>query len=106
MTQTLIVTEDEISVVRLPADAPWPSWLPTDGFLCVTRTDAELSIVCDTAAVPDGTDPAEHGWRRLELAGPFEFTLTGVLSSVLDADPDRYVGGGYRTKPLPLLTLD
>jgi uncharacterized protein (DUF1501 family) len=26
-----------------------------------------------------------------------------ALATVLDADPDRYLGGGYRTRQLPLL---
>lgn len=42
----------------------------------------------------------------LKATTDFRDVFGTVLSSVLDADPDRYVGGGYRTKPLPLLTLD
>lgn len=66
----------------LPA-APVPSWLPEDGWWSATRTPAELSIVCEESIVPDGVRK-QGGWRRIELAGPFDFALTGILASVLN----------------------
>ncbi|MEV0806620.1 DUF1501 domain-containing protein [Micromonospora sp. NPDC050200] len=42
----------------------------------------------------------------LKATMDFRDVFGTVLTSVLDADPDRYVGSGYRTKPLPLLTAD
>ena len=45
-------------------------------------TDAELSVVCAEAAVPDGVR-AEVGWRALRLRGPVPFEETGVLASLL-----------------------
>ncbi|MEU9504720.1 DUF1501 domain-containing protein [Micromonospora sp. NPDC048170] len=39
----------------------------------------------------------------LKVTTDFRDVFGTVLTSVLGADPDRYVGGGYRTKPLPLL---
>jgi hypothetical protein len=48
----------------------------------VTRTPDELSIVCAAGAVPDGSR-SERGWRALRVAGPLDFSLTGVLVSLL-----------------------
>ena len=80
----------------MAADAPWPSWLPTDGFVSVTRTESELSIVCASDAVPDGSidgaNVAETGWRMFRFEGPFAFDLTGILASV--ANPLAEVGIG------------
>lgn len=60
-----------------------PDWLREDGWWSVTRTPAELSVVCDESIVPEGVK-REGGWRRIELAGPFDFALTGILASILN----------------------
>lgn len=80
-TLDLTVLPGEYAVCRLPADSSWPA--PTgSGFLSVTRTDDELSVVCPVADAPAGAT-VEPGWRALTLLGPFDFGLTGVLVSVL-----------------------
>jgi hypothetical protein len=82
MPHTLILERGDYAVLQLAPDTPIPSWLPGTAFWTVTRADDELSIVCTTDAVPDGT-PREDGWRLLRLEGPFSFDLTGILASVL-----------------------
>ena len=47
----------------------------------VTRTPDELSIVCSEASVPP-TARAQRGWRALEVQGPLDFSLTGVLAAL------------------------
>jgi hypothetical protein len=70
------------AVCRLDAAAGVPDWVSFDGpFAAVVRRGAELSVVCAAGDVPDGV-VAEHGWVALEIEGPMEFTLTGVLASV------------------------
>jgi hypothetical protein len=73
---------DTFAVCRLQPDDPWPAWLRNGAFFSITRTPDELSIVCPVAAVPE-TVQAERGWRCLKVEGPLDFTLTGVLSSLL-----------------------
>lgn len=73
----------EFAIARLPADAPVPAWADAKTFSAVTRTADELSILCPAAQVPADTKH-EGGWRILKLRGPFNFTETGILSSVLD----------------------
>ena len=90
---TLTVLPVQLTVLRFAPDAALPTWLPRVGFTCVTRTDDELSIVCESSAVPVGTRAeAEAGWAALKLEGPFEFTLTGILASVLVPLADGAVG--------------
>ncbi len=48
----------------------------------MTRTDQELSIVCEESAAPPGAS-VEAGWRAFRLAGPLPFDATGVLLSVV-----------------------
>lgn len=80
---TVGVRPGEYVVLRLSAAAPAPVSLlgPTDGFVSITRTADELSVVCPAAlAVP--ADHTETGWRLLTVHGPFEFTLTGIMSAL------------------------
>jgi hypothetical protein len=69
-----------LAVCRLDPDSPLPSWA-AGSFVSLTRTDAELSVVCPADGVPPGV-PAEGGWRALRVRGPLGFGLTGVLASL------------------------
>jgi hypothetical protein len=69
------------AVCRLEADAPLPPWATSGGFVSLTRTDTELSVVCPEASVPPGVR-AEAGWRCLRVKGPLGFGLTGILASL------------------------
>ena len=80
---TLSVLEDSFSVCRLAPDAGIPRWVPTKGFVSVTRTAEELSIVCQSDAVPDGVR-TERDFRVLKIEGPFDFSLTGILLAVIE----------------------
>ena len=68
---------------RLPSDVCIPAWALEGGFFCVVRTHDELSIVCTEDACPAYTASVERGWVALKLAGPFPFSMTGVLASFL-----------------------
>lgn len=70
-----------LAVARLSPDAPLPQWM-RGTFTSVTRTDAELSIVCDESAVPEDVQ-AERNWRVLRVEGPIPFEVTGVASALV-----------------------
>ncbi len=78
---TLEVLPRTFAVCRLDADASLPDWAASGGFVSLTRTDAELSIVCLQESVPAGVR-AEPGWRCLRVKGPLGFGLTGILASL------------------------
>ena len=81
----------ELAIARLDPNASVPDWLAGDGFVSVTRTSNELSIVCDAALVP--TDSRhERGWAMLELEGPFAFELTGILVSFIAPLAEAKIG--------------
>jgi uncharacterized protein len=46
------------------------------------RTRDELSIVCDQRSVAPAVQ-AERGWACLQVRGPLDHALVGVLSSIL-----------------------
>src|SRR4051794_23475618 len=79
----IAVLPDTLAVCRLRASERIPSWALElhEGFVSVTRTPGELSIVCDEEAVPPDVE-VESGWRALQLPGPIPFEQTGVLASL------------------------
>ncbi|MGZ4290254.1 MAG: ACT domain-containing protein [Gaiellaceae bacterium] len=77
----LTVHGDRYAVVSLDPGAEVPAWATAGPVSSVTRTESELSIVCREDVVPAAAS-AERGWRVLEVAGPLDFTLTGVLASL------------------------
>lgn len=83
MPLTLQLIPGEFAVCRLPPTGPVPAWAGSHVFSSVTRTADELSIICPAAQVPADVKH-EAGWRLLKLKGPFAFTETGILASVLE----------------------
>lgn len=76
------------AVCRLPALAELPDWAQLaqaspEHLLSLTWRKDETSIVCPERFVPPDVK-AERGWRVLEVAGPLEFELVGVLASLLE----------------------
>ena len=78
----LRVLPDGYAIVRLHPGSELPSWVDAGRFRSVTRTDNEVSVVCRDRDVPDG-ESAERGWRVLELKGPLDFSLAGVVASLV-----------------------
>lgn len=72
------------SMVRLPPDAPPPLGAFAGRLCAMTRTEDELSVICDTAHVPDAPQ-AEHGWACLKVLGPLDVSMVGVMSSLSGA---------------------
>ncbi len=81
-TYSLTVLRETFAVGRLNADATLPEWA-TGELVSVTRTATELSIVCAEATIPHGV-PHSAGWRCLQVQGPLDFSLIGVLAKLTD----------------------
>jgi hypothetical protein len=77
----LTLLPDRLGVCRLEPDVPFPAWLPRAGLLSLTRTTDELSVVCLESAVPAGVTMS-GGWRALQVEGPLDFSLVGVLAEL------------------------
>jgi hypothetical protein len=70
------------AIARLEAGAPVPAWADGEGFVSISRSRAELSVICLAARVPPDVR-SEGGWRALTLGGPFPFDAVGVALAVL-----------------------
>jgi hypothetical protein len=77
-------------ICRLNANDAIPAWVPVSigplrsgvsGFVSITRTTVELSIVCPESDVPEAVK-CDRGWRCLKVAGPLDLSLTGVLAAM------------------------
>ena len=51
-------------------------------FVFFSRTDEELSLVCETEYVPANTLTREDGWRGFRVSGVLDFSLVGVLAEL------------------------
>jgi uncharacterized protein len=77
----LSVLPATFAISRLHPSAPIPDWSQQGSFFTITRTELELSIVCEERLVPTGMK-AERGWRCLHLHGPIPFEVTGVIAAL------------------------
>lgn len=76
----LQVLPHRLGVARLPATAALPFWFdPAQPMTSVTRTREELSVVCEEQAIPHEVR-AERGFRVIQVVGPLDFALIGILS--------------------------
>lgn len=87
----LHLLEGLYAVCWLEASASIPAWALGEGFVSISRSDEELSVVCLQNRVPLEVK-AERDWRCLSLAGPFDFALTGILASALNPLAQAGVG--------------
>jgi hypothetical protein len=71
------------AICRLAPNAPVPAAIVDRPFVSITRTAEELSIVCPVNQAPQSAK-CELPWICFKLEGPFSFSLTGVLASVID----------------------
>ena len=63
------------------------------GFFFVGRTDEEISLVCETARVPENTLAREDGWQAFRVEeGPLDFSLVGILSRISAVLAENQIG--------------
>jgi hypothetical protein len=78
---TLSILPDTLAVCRLDPSAAIPDWALPDPFSSITRTQSELSIVCEQGRVPQDVQH-ESGWRCLSVIGQLDFEQIGVFASL------------------------
>ncbi len=81
MTLTLQILDGYYTIHRFPADSTLPVEVWESSFLSITKTEDELSIVCDASIVLDAEE-SECGWSCIKVLGPLDFALTGILAKL------------------------
>jgi hypothetical protein len=82
MNLNLVLLADDYAVCRLKPGTPAPAWAGAGDFVSITLSAQETSVVCPQDRVPAGVQ-AETGFRALKVQGPLDFSLVGVLESVI-----------------------
>jgi hypothetical protein len=78
----LRVLDGRWAVVRLDPERGLPAWFTLGApFSAAVRREGELSLVCPEDAVPADV-LAELDWAALEVAGPMDHALTGILAGI------------------------
>lgn len=92
----LRVLAGTLALCRLPGDAPLPPWFALEAPLAAAiRRDDELSLVVAEERVPADV-AAERGFAALEVAGPLDLAMTGVMADLSAA----LAGAGVPIMPL------
>lgn len=78
---TMKLEKDIFAVCRLHPSAAIPGWVNKTLFTSITRTEDELSIVCEMKQVPEEIQ-CEKDWRILKVVGPLDFALVGILANI------------------------
>jgi hypothetical protein len=77
----LRIVPGRFAICRLSASAEVPPWAHAGGFVSMTRARDELSIVCEEASVPAGTQ-CERGFAAFGVEGTLAPELVGVMVSL------------------------
>lgn len=77
----LNVLASSFSVHRFVAESPVPQAVFAGQLFSVMRTADELSVVCESS-IPLDSEQSETGWRMLKVAGPLDFSLTGIMAAL------------------------
>jgi hypothetical protein len=77
----LEVLSERLAICRLEPEEAEFDWDLGGGFLSVTFTEDEISVVCEEAFAPPDAQ-IERGWRCLKVLGPLDLEMVGVLASL------------------------
>jgi uncharacterized protein len=82
MNLDLVLMPGLYAVGRMSPEAAVPAWASGGDFVSITKTPQETSIVCPQGRIPDDVR-SERDFRALKVRGPLDFSLTGVLASMV-----------------------
>ena len=86
----LAILDGEYAIHRLSRGEEIPAHVVKSDFFSITRTDDELSILCD-AKISVSSGKSESGWACIKILGPLDFALTGILARISNALADAGV---------------
>jgi uncharacterized protein len=82
LSRTLTILPRRYAICRLSPDEEIPAWaLAPYDFVSITRSRAELSVICPASIVP-ACIPQQAGWHCLRIDGSTSLDEPGVLVSV------------------------
>lgn len=79
---SLKMLDGRYAIGRLAAHDALPAWADGTGFVSISRTEEELSIVCREERMPQDVR-CDRDWVCFQFLGPFAFDQTGIALSVI-----------------------
>ena len=73
------IIDKSLSICKLE-DLSQVDW--ASPFCFLSKTDEEISLVCETDCVPPNTVDREDGWKAFRIQGILDFSLIGILSRI------------------------
>ena len=64
----------------------------TQEFFFLSKTDEEISLVCETRYAPSNTTHREDGWKAFRIQGTLDFSLIGILSKITTILAENQIG--------------
>ncbi len=69
-----------------------PDWVYDSDFYSVTKTEDELSIVCETSQITlDQNVKVDSHWRILKINGPLDLSQVGIIADISNLLKDNDV---------------
>jgi hypothetical protein len=82
----------------------------TRDFVFLSKTDDEISLVCESEYVPSNAFICEPGWKALKISGVLDFGMVGVISKIssllAQANISVFVISTYNTDYILLKNTD
>ncbi len=78
----LEIVKGNFSIHKVSPDRKGMPDLLNEDFLSITKTNDEISIVCREELFLKETE-VENGWKCLKVKGILDFSLVGILHSIL-----------------------
>jgi len=73
----------------------------TREYVFLSKTDDEISLLCETKYAPQCATVSEHGWKGFRVSGILDFGMIGVISKIAgilaDAKISVFVISTYNT---------
>ncbi|MDR2888501.1 MAG: ACT domain-containing protein [Lachnospiraceae bacterium] len=84
----MLWTEGVIGLIRLEPEFTVAKVADLSGvdfnreYVFLSKTDDELSLVCESSRLPSQCEAAERGWRGLKIEGMLDFGLVGIIAGI------------------------
>lgn len=79
--QTLAALPDTFVIHSLPVEAEIPAQVLNASLYFIGKTHEELSIVVPQTVLVD-SDESDTDWRVLEVLGPLELSMVGIMAQI------------------------
>ena len=70
-------------------------------FVFLSKTNDEISLVCETSHIPSNTIISDSGWKAFKVSGMLDFGMIGVVAKISDilakAEISIFVVSTYNT---------